>query len=84
VQLHQLTPNVIGQLLKYIWAVVSFGGVPSADGFTKRYELRYQLKKMSIDRVEVVAQYGYINFHAKCYRGHGAKLTIIVKNKWST
>jgi hypothetical protein len=40
-QLHQLTPNAIGQLSKYIWAVVSFGGVLSVDSFTKRYELYY-------------------------------------------
>jgi hypothetical protein len=28
VQLHQLTSNAIGQLLKYTWVVASFGGVP--------------------------------------------------------
>jgi hypothetical protein len=42
VQLHRLTPNAIVQLSKYIWAVTSFGAVPFADGFTKRYELHYQ------------------------------------------
>jgi hypothetical protein len=41
VQLHQLTPNTMLQLLKYFWAVTSFRGVPSADGFAKRYELHY-------------------------------------------
>jgi hypothetical protein len=41
VQLHQLTPNVIAQLSKYFWVVASFGGIPSADGFVKRYELHY-------------------------------------------
>jgi hypothetical protein len=35
-------PNATGQLSKYIWMVVSFRGVPSVDGFTKRYELHYQ------------------------------------------
>jgi hypothetical protein len=62
--------------------VVSFGGV-LADGSTKRYELHYQPKKMSVDGAEVLTQYGCINFHAKCYEGHGAKLTIAIKNKWS-
>jgi hypothetical protein len=42
VQLHQLTPNAIMQLSKYVWAAVRFGGVPSADEFVKRYELHYQ------------------------------------------
>jgi hypothetical protein len=41
VQLHQLTPNEIAQLSKYCWVVTSFQGVPSADGFTKRYELHH-------------------------------------------
>jgi hypothetical protein len=81
VQLHQLTPNVIGQLLKYIWAVISFRGVPSADGFAKRWELHYQPKKMSVDGAEVLAHYGCINFHVKHYGGQGEKKTITVKNK---
>jgi hypothetical protein len=55
VQLHQLTPNAIGQLSKYIWVVVSFSGVPTVDDFAKRYGLHYQPKKMSVDRVEVLA-----------------------------
>jgi hypothetical protein len=63
--------------------VVSFRGVSSIDGFVKRYELHYQLKKMTVDGAEVLAQYGCINFHAKRYRGHGVKLTVVVKNKWS-
>jgi hypothetical protein len=63
--------------------VVSFRGVPSADGFAKRYGLYYQSKKMTIDGAEVLAQYGCINFHAKHYGDHGARLTVVVKNKWS-
>jgi hypothetical protein len=71
VQLHQLIPNAIVQLSKYIWAIVSFGGISSADGFVKRYELHYQPKKMAVDGAEVLAQYECINFHAKHYGGHG-------------
>jgi hypothetical protein len=41
IQIHQLTPNAIVQLSKYIWAVLSFEGILSAEGFTKRYELHY-------------------------------------------
>jgi hypothetical protein len=51
VQLHQLTPNAFAQLSKYFWEVMSFGGVPSSDGFVKLYELHYQLKKVEIDGV---------------------------------
>jgi hypothetical protein len=41
VQIHQLTPNAIVQLSKYIWVVSSFEGVPSTEGFAKRYDLHY-------------------------------------------
>jgi hypothetical protein len=82
VQLHQLTPNAIVQLLKYIWALMNFRGIPSTNGFAKRYELHYQLRKMEVDRVEVQGQYGCLNFHAK-HGGQGTKLTVVVKNKWS-
>jgi Ser-tRNA(Ala) deacylase AlaX len=82
VQLHQLTPNAIVLLSKYFWVVASFGGVPSADGFVKRYELHYQSNKMEVDGAVLEAQFGCLNFHAKWYKGSGAKLTIAVKNKW--
>jgi hypothetical protein len=51
-QLHQLTLNAFAQLSKYFWAVMSFGGVPSSDGFVKLYELHYQPKKVDVDGVE--------------------------------
>jgi hypothetical protein len=58
VQIQQLMSNAIVQLSKYIRAVVSFGGVPSAEGLTKRYELHYQLRKIDVDEFEVQGQYG--------------------------
>jgi hypothetical protein len=82
VQIHQLTPNTIIQLLKYIWEVVSFEDVPSAEGFAKRYELHYQPMKIEVDGVEVQGQYGCLNFHAK-HESHREKLTVADKNKWS-
>jgi hypothetical protein len=61
------------QLPKCFWAVVSFSGVPSSDGFARRYELHYQLKKVVIDGFEKYQQFGVINFHAK--RGGEVGLT---------
>jgi hypothetical protein len=81
-QLHQLMPNAMVQLSKCIWTVMSFREIPSADSFTKRYELHFQLRKIEVDGAEVQEQYGWLNFHAKC-GGQRAKLTIAVKNKWS-
>jgi hypothetical protein len=82
VQLHQLTLNAITQLSKYFWAVISFDGEPSSDGFVKRYELHYQLKKVIVGDFEKFQQLGVINFRAR--RGGGARLTSAIKNKWST
>jgi hypothetical protein len=62
--------------------VISFSGVPTSDGFAKSYELHYQPKKVEVDRATLFQQFGYMNFHAKRYRGSGAKLTIAMKNKW--
>jgi hypothetical protein len=80
-QLHQLTPNAITQLSKFFWAVGSFGGVPSANLFVKRYELHYQPKTVETPEGDQIAQYGCLNFHAK--RDGGLKLSLVIKNKWS-
>jgi hypothetical protein len=71
-------------LCKYFWAVMSFGGVPSSDGFMKCYELHYQPKKMEVDGGEMFQQFGYLNFHGRHYQGGEAKLTLTIKNKWSS
>jgi hypothetical protein len=72
VQLHQLTPNAFAHFSKYFWAVMSFGGKPNDDGFAKRYELHYQLKKIGADGGDKYQQFNYINFHGRW--GSGAKL----------
>jgi hypothetical protein len=69
VPLHQLTPNAFTQFSKYLWVVLSFGGKPSGNGFTKRYEMHYQPKKVDTDGIEKSEQFGCINFHAR--RGKG-------------
>jgi hypothetical protein len=81
-QLHQLTPNAIDLLSKYFWVVGSFGGIPTLEAFTKRYELHY-LPKVEIGEVVLDAQFSCLNFHAKCYKGSRPKLTLLNKNKWS-
>jgi hypothetical protein len=37
VHVHQLTPNVVVALAKYVWAVTSYGGQPSVEVFAKNY-----------------------------------------------
>jgi hypothetical protein len=81
VQLHQLTANVIAQMLKYFWVVLSFGGEPSSDVFAKRHELHYQPKKVDVDGFEKFQKFSVINFHGK--GGGEAGPVPTTKNKWS-
>jgi hypothetical protein len=54
------------------------------NNFVKRYELHYQPKKIEVGEAVLDMHFGCLNFHAKCYKGSRAKLTITVKNKWSS
>ena len=39
VQVHQLTLNAVVALVKYVWAMTSYGGQPSVEVFAKHYYL---------------------------------------------
>jgi hypothetical protein len=41
VQLHQLMPDAIVQIGKFVWVVTFCGGHPTTDVFTHHYELHY-------------------------------------------
>jgi hypothetical protein len=82
--MHQLTSNAIIQIGRFIWAVSSCRGHPTAEVFTKYYDLHYQQKKIKRDRSEEAlnAQFGCITIHPSRY-GDRVKLTPALKNKWS-
>jgi hypothetical protein len=44
VQLHQLTPNAIVALKKYVWATIKYEGESFVEIFTKHYCLSWQKK----------------------------------------
>jgi hypothetical protein len=46
VQVHQLTPNAVVVLAKYVWAVSSYDGQPSVEAFAKNYYLHWQKRKI--------------------------------------
>jgi hypothetical protein len=50
--------------------------------FAKRYELHYQPNTVLTSEGDQITQYGCLNFHAK--RDGGPKLSLAIKNKWST
>jgi hypothetical protein len=45
VQVHQLTPNTVVALAKYVWSVASYGGQPSVEVFAKNYCMHWQKRK---------------------------------------
>jgi hypothetical protein len=81
--LHQLTPNAIVQIGRFIWAVTSCGGCPTTDVFAQHYELHYQNKKVHLEGSEttLAAQFGCISFHPSWFECQ-AKLTPAMRNKW--
>jgi hypothetical protein len=46
-QIHQLTPNAVVALAKYVWAVTSYGGQPSIEVFAKNYCLNRKTSLIS-------------------------------------
>jgi hypothetical protein len=83
VQLHQLAPNAIVQISKFIWAVTFCGGHPTADVFAQHYALHYKNKKIQFVGSEstLTAPFGCITFHPSRF-GSQLRLTLPVRNKW--
>jgi hypothetical protein len=80
VQIHQLTPNAIVALSKYVWATTSYGGQPSVEVFAKYYCLHWQ-KRMIGDEV---AQFGSCTFTPKTGKTtmQVVELVPCARNKW--
>jgi len=64
-KLHQLTPNAFVEMLKFFWAVKTFGGPVSADAFCRLYEMHPQGRKVSFEDDDQLytAQSGCCSFH---------------------
>jgi hypothetical protein len=58
VQVHQMTPNAVAALAKYVWATTSYGGQPSVEVFAKHYCLHWQKRKIGHE----IAQFGSCTF----------------------
>jgi hypothetical protein len=51
-------PNAMAALVKYIWAISSYGGQPSVEVFAKNYCLHWQKRKIG----DKIAQFGSCTF----------------------
>jgi hypothetical protein len=80
VQIHQLTPNAVVALSKYVWATTSYGGQPSFEVFAKYYCLHWQ-KRMIGNKV---AQFGSCTFTPKTDKTSMEVIELVpcARNKW--
>jgi hypothetical protein len=80
VQVHQLTPNVVVALAKYVWATTSYGGQPSVEVFTKYYCLHWQKRKIG----NKIAQFGSCTFMPKTGKTSMEVVELVpcARNKW--
>jgi hypothetical protein len=80
VQIHQLTPNAVVALAKYVWAVTSYGGQPSVEVFAKNYCLHWQKRKVG----NKIAQFGSCTFTPRTGKTSTEVVELVpcTRNKW--
>jgi hypothetical protein len=80
VQVHQLTPNAVVALAKYVWATTSYGGQPSVKVFAKHYCLHWQKRKIG----NKIAQFGSCTFTPKTGKTSMEVVELVpcARNKW--
>jgi hypothetical protein len=80
VQVHQLTPNAMVALAKYVWATTSYGGQPSMEVFAKHYCLHWQKRKIGHE----IAQFGTCTFTPRTGKTSMEVVELVpcARNKW--
>jgi hypothetical protein len=80
VQVHQLTPNVVVALAKYVLVTTSYGGQPSVEVFAKHYCLHWQKRKIE----NKIAQFGSCTFTPKTGKTSMEVVELVpcARNKW--
>jgi hypothetical protein len=80
VHVHQLTPNAVVALAKYVWATTSYGGQPSVVVFAKHYCLHWQKRKVG----NKIAQFGSCTFTPKTGETSMEVVELVpcARNKW--
>jgi hypothetical protein len=80
VQVHQLTPNAVVAIAKYVWATTSYGGQPSVEVFAKHYCLHWQKRKIGHE----IVQFGSCTFTPKTGKTSMEVVELVPcsRNKW--
>jgi hypothetical protein len=85
VQIHQLTPNSIPQILKFLWSCRTFGGTNDVDTFVRHFETHWAKKVLIVDGEEREAQYVCCTFQTQRINKNlvPMELAHAYKNKWA-
>jgi hypothetical protein len=85
VQIHQLTPNSIPQVLKFLWACRTFAGDNDVETFVRHFEIHWVRRLVRVDDEEKEAQYGCCTFQTRRLAKNQApvELATTYKNKWA-
>jgi hypothetical protein len=85
VQIHQLTPNSIPQVLKFLWACRTFAGDNDVETFVRHFEIHWARKLITVDDEEKEAQYGCCTFQTRRPDKNQASVELAptYKNKWA-
>jgi hypothetical protein len=85
VQIHQLTPNSIPQMLKFLWACRTFAGDNDVETFVRHFEIHWARKIVTVDDEEKEDQYGCRTFQTRRPGKNQApvELAPAYKNKWA-
>jgi hypothetical protein len=80
VQVHQMTPNAVVALAKYVWVVTSYGGQPSVEVFARHYCLHWQKRKIG----HKIAQFGSCTFTPRTRKTSMEVVELVpcARNKW--
>jgi hypothetical protein len=85
VQIHQLTPNSIPQVLKFLWACRTFAGDNDVETFVRHFKIHWAGSLVRVDDEEKEAQYGCCTFQTRRLAKNQAlvELAPAYKNKWA-
>jgi hypothetical protein len=85
VKLHQLTPNSIPQVMKFLWACDTIAGDNDVETFVRHFEIHWAKKVITVEDEEKEAQYGCCTFQTWCVNKNQApvELAPTYKNKWA-
>jgi hypothetical protein len=85
VQIHQLTPNSIPQVLKFLWACQTFAGDNDVETFIRHFEIHWARRLVRVDDEEKEAQYVCCTFQTRRLAKNQApvELAPTYKSKWA-